>query len=77
MQVIILLAPQARGPRRARFWLGGVEVVAQQSGATQNRTLFQSARNPSLRFIPAPAKNIVLLDAGINALLFRFAWCTA
>jgi hypothetical protein len=28
------------------------------------------------RFIPAFAKNILLLHIGINALLFRFAWCT-
>jgi len=27
------LAPQARGPRRARCWLGGVEIRAQRSGA--------------------------------------------
>src|SRR5689334_20346737 len=31
---------------------------------------------PSLRFIPVFAKNILLLLAGINALLFGFAWCT-
>src|SRR6476646_2313503 len=31
---------------------------------------------PDQRFIPAFAKNILLLHIGINALLFRFAWRT-
>src|SRR6476646_7115195 len=31
---------------------------------------------PDQRFIPAFAKNILLLHIGINDLLFRFAWCT-
>jgi hypothetical protein len=36
----------------------------------------RSAKHKPFRFIPAFAKNILRLHAGINALLSRFAWCT-
>jgi hypothetical protein len=41
--------------------------AAKRSGAQNTKTQ---------HFIPAFAKNILLLYIGINALLFRFAWCT-
>jgi uncharacterized membrane protein len=36
----------------------------------------KAERHTTLRFIPTFPKNILLLHAGINALLPRFAWCT-
>ena len=53
-----LLAPQARGPRRARFWLGGVEVVEQRSGATRVYNFARMAR-PSRNSKPESAINPV------------------
>lgn len=48
-QMTFSLLPQARGPRRARGWLGGVEVRAQRSGA---RNVYKTGASDKRRSRP-------------------------